>query len=110
MIRIQRELAAQVGKPKREVPLLQVNEDLLDIAYRVAGDRIENALYTEGKVARAKAVDALREGVKRSIIEKYPAADYFAISQAFDYVQKKPFRITILDKQKGVDGRSYQRC
>src|SRR5213082_2942617 len=41
MIRIQKELAAQVGKPKREVPLLQVNQDLLDIAYRVAGDRIE---------------------------------------------------------------------
>src|SRR5438874_5486492 len=65
MIRIQRELAAQGGKPKREVPLLQVNQDLLDIAYHVAGDRIENALYTEGKVARAKAVDALREEVKR---------------------------------------------
>src|SRR6266540_1360190 len=45
MIRIQRELAAQVAKPKRDVPLLQVNQDLLDIAYRVAGDRI--ALYTE---------------------------------------------------------------
>jgi len=113
MIRIQRELAAQVlaaqvGKPKREVPLLQVNQDLLDIAYRVAGDRIEKALYTEGKVARAKAVDALREEVKRSILEKHPEADSFAISQAFDYVQKKAFRVSILDKQKRVDGRSYQ--
>src|SRR6266705_1558192 len=64
MIRIQKELAARVGKPKREMPLLQVNQDLLEIAYRVAGDRIEKALYTEGKVARAKAVDALREEVK----------------------------------------------
>src|SRR5439155_1544269 len=108
MIRIQRELAAQVGKPKREVPLLQANQDLLDIAYRVAGDRIEKALYTEGKVARAKAVDALREEVKGSILEKHPEADSFLISQAFDYVQKKAFRISILDKQKRVDGRSYQ--
>ncbi len=108
MIRIQKELAAQVGTPKREVPLLQVNQDLLDIAYRIAGDRIENALYTEGKVARAKAVDALREEVKKSILEKYPEVDPFAISQAFDYVQKKAFRISILDKQKRVDGRGYQ--
>src|SRR5438132_1551746 len=108
MIRIQRELAAQVGKPKREVPLLQVNQDLLDIAYRVAGDRIEKALYTEGKIARTKAVDALREEVKGSILEKHPEADSFAISQAFDYVQKKAFRVSILDKQKRVDGRSYQ--
>src|SRR5438552_505394 len=56
MIRAQKELAAQVGKPKREMPLLQVNQDLLEIAYRVAGDRIESALYTEGKVASSKQV------------------------------------------------------
>src|SRR5213082_2049470 len=50
MIQIQKELAAMVGKPKREPQLLQVNQGLLEIAYRVAGDRIEGALYTEGKV------------------------------------------------------------
>jgi polyribonucleotide nucleotidyltransferase len=108
MIRVQRELAGSAGKSKRDVPLLQVNQDLLDIAYRVAGERIEAALYTEGKVARARAVDALREEVKASILEKYPEADSFAISQAFDYVQKKAFRISILDRQKRVDGRGYQ--
>src|SRR5256886_7455309 len=107
MIRIQKELAAMVGKSKREVRLLQVNKELLDIAYRVAGDRIEAALYTEGKTARAKAVDALREEVKAAILEKNPEADPFAISQAFDYVQKRAFRISILEKQKRVDGRGY---
>src|SRR5216110_4010528 len=64
MIRVQRELAAMAGKPKREPQLLQVNQELLDIAYQVAGERIEEALYTEGKMARTKAVDALREEVK----------------------------------------------
>src|SRR5436189_1588470 len=90
------------------MPLLLVNQDLLDISYRVACDRIEGALYTEGKVARTKAIDALREEVKISILEKYLEADKFSISQAFDYVQKKAFRISVLDKQKRVDGRSYQ--
>src|SRR4030095_13739350 len=104
----QKELAARVGRQKREVALLQVNQDLLDIAYRVAGDRIEDALYTEGKVARTKAVDALREEVRMSILEKHPEADKFSISQAFDYVQKKAFRISVLDKRKRVDGRGYQ--
>src|SRR4029077_8298753 len=107
MIRVQKELAAIVNKPKRDVPLLQVSQEMLDIAYRVAGDRIEEALYTEGKVARAKAVDALREEVKTAILEKHPEADPFAISQAFDYVQKKAFRVSILEKQKRVDGRGY---
>jgi polyribonucleotide nucleotidyltransferase len=108
MIRVQKELAAMVGKSKREAQLLQVNQKLLDIAYRVAGDRIEGALYTEGKIARAKAIDALREEVKTAMLEKHPEADPFAVSQAFDYVQKKAFRVSILEKQKRVDGRGYQ--
>ncbi len=108
MIRVQKELAAIVNKPKREVQLLQVNPDLLEIAYRVAGDRIEGALYTEGKTARAKAVDSLKAQVQTAILEKYPETDPFAISQAFDYVQKRAFRESILEKRKRVDGRSYE--
>lgn len=108
MIRAQKELAAQVGKPKREMPLLSVKPELLEIAYQVAGDRIEGALYTQGKVARAKAVDALREEVKKAVSQKHPEADNFAISQAFDYVQKKAFRISVLEKQKRMDGRGYE--
>jgi polyribonucleotide nucleotidyltransferase len=108
MIRAQNELAAQVGKPKREMPLLSVKPELLEIAYQVAGDRIEGALYTQGKVARSKAVEALREEVRAAVLEKYPEANDFAISQAFDYVQKKAFRISVLEKQKRMDGRGYQ--
>ncbi len=107
MIRIQKELAAMAGKAKRDAKLLKVDQQLLDVAYQVAGDRIEAALYTEGKTARTKAVDALREEVKTAILEKHPDADAFAISQAFDYVQKKAFRVSILEKQKRVDGRGY---
>jgi polyribonucleotide nucleotidyltransferase len=107
MIRIQKELADQVGKPKREMALLEVNPEMLEIADRVAGDRIEAALYTEGKVARSKAVNGLRDEVKTAVLEKFPEADKFSINQAFDYIQKKSFRANILDKQKRVDGRGY---
>ncbi|HWY41659.1 MAG TPA: polyribonucleotide nucleotidyltransferase, partial [Chthoniobacterales bacterium] len=108
MIRIQKELASQIAKPKREMPLLYAKPELLEIAYQVAGDRIEGALYTSGKVARSKAVEALREEVKKSILEKHPETDAFSIAQAFDHVQKKAFRKSILEKQKRMDGRGYQ--
>ena len=108
MIRIQKELASQIAKPKREMPLLSANPELLDIAYQVAGDRIEGALWTPGKVARSKAIEALREEVKKSILEKHPETDACSISQTFDHIQKKAFRISILDKKKRVDGRGYQ--
>jgi polyribonucleotide nucleotidyltransferase len=107
MIRVQKDLAARVGKPKRDVQLLHVNQELVDIARQVAGDRLEQALTTEGKSARGKAIDALREEVKAAILEKFCEADSFAISQAFDFVEKKTFRAGILEKQKRVDGRGY---
>jgi polyribonucleotide nucleotidyltransferase len=104
---MQKELAATAGKPKRSVALLTVRDDLLEIAYQVAGDRIEAALYTSGKVARSKAVDALSSEVKQAILAKYPDATSFEISQAFDYLQKKAFRVSILDKKVRCDGRGF---
>ena len=108
IIEMQRELTSVAGKPKREAELLRVRDDLLEIAYRVAGDRIEAALYTPGKVARTKAVDALRKEVETTILAKYADATPFEISQAFDYLQKKAFRISILDRQTRCDGRSLR--
>ena len=105
VIAAQQELIAKAGKPKREWTPFTVDQGMLEIAYAVAGDRIEAALYTPSKVARGKAVGALKEEVKAKILEKYPAATSFEISQAFDYLQKKAFRVSILDKQKRCDGR-----
>jgi polyribonucleotide nucleotidyltransferase len=108
VIAMQQELTAAAGKPKREVTLLQVRDDLLEVAYQVAADRIEEALYRPGKIERGKAVDALRKEVETPILAKYPDATPFDISQAFDYLQKKAFRISILDRQKRCDGRGFR--
>jgi polyribonucleotide nucleotidyltransferase len=107
IIEMQRELASAAGKPKREVELLNVRDELLEIAYQVAGDRIESALYTPGKVARSKAVDGLKKEVEAVVLEKFPEATPFEISQAFDYLQKKAFRVSILDKRVRCDGRGF---
>jgi polyribonucleotide nucleotidyltransferase len=107
IVAAQRELAAKAGKAKRVVPLFEVASPILEIAYQVAGDRIEAALYTSGKVARGKAVGTLREEVEKAVLEKFPTASKFEISQAFDYLQKKAFRISILDRQQRCDGRGF---
>jgi polyribonucleotide nucleotidyltransferase len=105
IVAAQVELAQKAGKPKRQVPLFNVKDELLEIAYAVAGDRIESALYTPSKVARQKGVEALKQEVSAAILEKFPTATKFEISQAFDYLQKKAFRVSILDKQSRCDGR-----
>ena len=105
LVAAQRELAAAAPKAKREVELFLVPDQLLEIAYRVAGDRIEGAIYTPGKVDRQKAVAALRLEVEAAILAEFPEATKFQMSQAFDYLQKKAFRVSILDKGVRCDGR-----
>ncbi|MDI9396197.1 MAG: polyribonucleotide nucleotidyltransferase, partial [Candidatus Pacebacteria bacterium] len=105
IIKIQKELAASHGKKKRQAPLLLVKDELLEVAYSVAGSRIEAAIYQPSKVDRYKAVETLKDEVKAKILEKFPTATSFEISQAFDYLQKKAFRTSILDKNKRCDGR-----
>ncbi len=105
----QEELTKLAGKAKREVPLMLVKDELLEIAYAVAGDRIEGALYTPSKVARGKAVGALKDEVAEAIKAKFPEATSFEVSQAFDYLQKKAFRISILDKKNRCDGRGIDQ-
>ncbi|HEY0792165.1 MAG TPA: polyribonucleotide nucleotidyltransferase [Chthoniobacterales bacterium] len=106
-ISAQNELVERAGKPKRQVPLLNPRDELLEVAYQVAGERIEGALYTPGKVARSKAVDVLRQEVRAAILGRYPDATSFEVSQAFDYLQKKAFRVSILDRKTRCDGRSF---
>ncbi|MBV6499765.1 MAG: Polyribonucleotide nucleotidyltransferase [Prosthecobacter sp.] len=109
IVKAQEELASLCGKPKRVVPLMLVKDELLEIAYQIAGDRIEGALYQPSKVARGKAVGALKDEVEAAIKAKYPEATGFEISQAFDYLQKKAFRISILDKLNRCDGRGIDQ-
>ena len=64
MIQAQKDLASRVGKPKRDVQLLHVNQEMVDIARQVAGDRLEQALRTEGK-SRAQKLSTLCERRQR---------------------------------------------
>lgn len=105
LVEAQEELAAKCGKAKREYELTLAKENLLEIAYEIAGDRIEAAIYAPSKTERAKKVGALRDEVEAAIKERAPEATDFDVEQAFEYLQKKAFRISIMEKGLRADGR-----
>jgi len=106
LVEAQEELAKLAGKEKRSYELTLAKENLLEIAYEIAGDRIEAAIYAPSKTERAKAVGALRDEVEAAIKERAPEATDFDVEQAFEYLQKKAFRISIMEKGVRADGRS----
>jgi polyribonucleotide nucleotidyltransferase len=106
LVAAQEELAKLAGKEKRSYELTVAKDNLLEIAYEIAGDRIESAIYAPSKTERAKKVGALRDEVEAAIKERAPEATDFDVEQAFEYLQKKAFRISIMDKGVRADGRS----
>ena len=106
LVEAQEELVAKCGKTKREYELTVAKDHLLEIAYEIAGDRIESAIYAPSKTERAKKVGALRDEVEAAIKSRAPEATDFDVEQAFEYLQKKAFRISIMEKGVRADGRS----
>ncbi len=106
IVEAQEELVAKCGKPKREYELTVAKDNLLEIAYEIAGDRIEDAIYAASKVERGKKVGALRDEVEAAIKQRAPEATDFDVEQAFEYLQKKAFRISIMEKGVRADGRA----
>jgi polyribonucleotide nucleotidyltransferase len=106
IVAAQEELVKLAGKQKRTFDAILAKENLLEIAYEIAGDRIEGAIYAPTKTERAKKVGALRDEVEAAIKERAPEATDFDVEQAFEYLQKKAFRISIMDKGVRADGRS----
>lgn len=109
LVEVQEQLVKLAGKEKRTFDAVLAKENLLEIAYEIAGDRIEAAIYAPTKTERAKKVGALRDEVEAAIKERAPEATDFDVEQAFEYLQKKAFRISIMDKGVRADGRSIDQ-
>lgn len=105
----QEELRAVCGKEKRAYELCLAKPELLEIGYEIAGDRIEEAIYAPSKVERQKKVGVLRDEVEAAIKERHPEATDFDVEQVFEYIQKKAFRISIMEKDKRADGRALKQ-
>ena len=110
-IAAQKDLAARVGKPKRQISLKIVPEEVLAEAKALAGQRIVSALLTPGKLAREAAVSGLTEEIGKKLVEKFgqEKVTEFVLKDAFYYIQKQAVRGLIMDQDKRLDGRGFDQ-
>jgi polyribonucleotide nucleotidyltransferase len=111
LIAVQRELAAKVGKKKREITLNIVPHEILEEARKLAGDRIVPALLIPGKLARESAVNAIFAEVGEKLVAKFGSEKVtaFVVNDAQYYIQKEAVRSLILDSGKRLDGRAFDQ-
>jgi len=107
IITAQKELAARVGKPKREAKVTVVSDEILAEAKRLAGDRAVPALLTPGKLAREAAWRQVTEDVGAKLVEKFGEEKVtpFVRKDVFYYLQKEAVRELIMGQGKRLDGR-----
>src|SRR3954463_3125974 len=105
----QHELREKAGKPKAEVEVPQVDEDLYRQIQESHGQRLDEATSVEDKLARQDATKA----IETEVLEAYsgdPSApehpEYLAKAQlAFDKLEKTIIRQRIAVQKKRPDGR-----
>src|ERR671927_1448757 len=105
----QRELAEKAGKPKLEIEVPQVDEDLARQIAESHGAALDAATQVEDKLERQDATKAVEE----QVLEQYsgdPAAETYAefrqkAQLAFDALEKKIIRERIAVQKKRPDGR-----
>jgi polyribonucleotide nucleotidyltransferase len=108
----QRELAAQAGKPKTEVEIPQVSEELYEQIKASHGAALAAATQVEDKLERQDATKAVEE----QILEQYSGdpeaaayAEYRSNSQrSFDKLEKTLIRQRIAVDKKRPDGRTSE--
>src|SRR3954471_10478170 len=105
MIQAQKDLAAKVGKKKREITLNIVPDEILNEAKALAGDRIVPALLNPGKLAREAAVNAIKDELAKKLVEKHgeDKITNFVVNDAFYYIQKEAVRGLIMKEDKRLD-------
>ncbi len=104
VIALQEEMRQEVGKPKREIPVFQVPEDLQkSMAERVNEGIVDRLAEAGSKAERDEMINALRD----ELLAAFPEPDYDPkdVASAFDDALKKVVRRAILERGLRPDGR-----
>ena len=108
LVALQNEFIAEIGKPKVEITLNLIPEDIVTKIEADFGQMIAEAAVILGKQERQDAFDKAEE----DMLTKYEAADGEAFAEKVDYYKdafeeliKRFVRESILKKHHRVDGR-----
>ncbi len=105
IIDLQRELIAECGLPKMEIPEPQIPEGLEEKIDRFCAPRIREANRIAEKKARREAVSLIKDELKEMLGEELAEEKAILIKEIFEKVEKREVRAMVLNEGKRLDGR-----
>jgi len=101
---LQEELAARVGKTRREVALHQINEEVLRAVRERTGAELRQAIQNPDKAARESGLTELKEEIVARLLADFPDQEA-DLAEAVEKVIKEQVRALILEEKIRPDGR-----
>ncbi len=101
------EVVAEVGKPKMEIELYKVPEEIEADVREYAESKMREAVHTVEKMERLENMDAVEIETLEHFAEKYPESEKDISSVLYD-ITKEQVRSLILDDGIRPDNRKYE--
>jgi polyribonucleotide nucleotidyltransferase len=106
LVEVQEQMAAEIGKPKREVPLFSLDQDLVERIYQRCVAEMNDLLETHhGKHELDDAIKALRDNVVTEMTDSEDVEMVANVKEAYEEAYRRVVRSRILDQHKRPDGR-----
>jgi polyribonucleotide nucleotidyltransferase len=107
LLEVQEEIRRAVGKPKRQVPLAELDQVAVRRVEELASAKLRQALEIPEKLERYKRIAEVKSEVVRLALAEFPdkAKD---IKGAFEGLKRNSFRSLVIEKQRRIDGRGLK--
>jgi len=103
----QNKIRKEIGVPKADVPLVDLEGETKEEMNAFLADKIEKAIYTKNKTDRARNLGELQEQLKQYLLEKdYSEDDLRGLEYSFEKVVDEAIHKNILTGERRPDGRA----
>ncbi len=105
IVALQNELVSKVGKQKRTVKVIEIDQALAKEVAALAMERLLTAIVIPNKMERQKTLDVLLDEIKQKLKKEDDPTRGRQISAIFHDLEKNEVRKIILEKNIRADGR-----
>ncbi len=107
IVELQERMQREAGRPKRELPGTEPDEELLARVREVSAERVASAVLTHSKAERQQRLSAVREDVIRELAGDEDEKAWH-VGELYEVVEQDELRRLILEQGLRADGRGLK--
>ena len=107
LLQIQEDIRREIGKPKRQVPLAELDPAITRQIEQLALSKLQQAIEIPEKLERYKQIGDIKGDVVAQMLAEFPQKEK-DIKGAFDELKRKCFRGLIIQREHRIDGRGLK--